>query len=125
MESELFKTGFENRKAVLGAAHVERSWNNADAFNKPMQELVTEYCWGAIWGREGLPHATRSMLNIAMLAVMGKQHELKAHVQGARRNGVSVDEIQEILMQVAIYGGVPSALEAFRTASEALKEFKE
>ena len=124
MEKSMFDKGFENRKKVLGAQHVEKSWANADDFNRPIQRLVTEYCWGEVWGREGLPHATRSMLNIAMLSVMNRGHELGLHVRGALRNGVTVAEIQEILMQVAIYGGVPASLEAFRIASEAIKAFE-
>ena len=87
-ESPMFKLGFENRKAVLGAEHVEKSWAAADDFNRPMQELVTEYCWGAIWGRDDLPRKTRSLLNIAMLTALNRPHELKAHVNGAVRNGV-------------------------------------
>ncbi len=124
MEDNMFDKGFENRKKVLGASHVEKSWAAADDFNRPIQKLVTEYCWGEIWGREGLPHATRSMLNIAMLSAMNRGHELKLHIRGALRNGVTVDQIQEILMQVAIYGGVPASLEAFRIASEAIREYE-
>ena len=124
MEKSMFDKGFENRKKVLGAQHVEKSWANADDFNRPIQRLVTEYCWGEVWGREGLSHATRSMLNIAMLSVMNRGHELGLHVRGALRNGVTVAEIQEILMQVAIYAGVPASLEAFRIASEAIKAYE-
>ena len=123
MEKSMFDKGFENRKKVLGAQHVEKSWAAADDFNRPIQELVTAYCWGEVWGREGLPHATRSMLNIAMLSVMNRYHELGLHVRGALRNGVTVEQIQEILMQVAIYGGAPASLEAFRVASEAIKAY--
>ena len=124
MENSMFDKGFENRKKVLGAEHVERSWAAADDFNRPVQKLVTEYCWGEVWGDEALPHKTRSMLNIAMLSVMNRGHELKLHVRGALRNGVTTDEIQAILMQVAIYGGVPASLEAFRIASEAIKAYE-
>jgi len=120
----MFDKGFENRKKVLGAEHVERSWAAADDFNRPVQKLVTEYCWGEVWGDDALPHRTRSMLNIAMLSVMNRGHELKLHVRGALRNGVTTDEIQAILMQVAIYGGVPASLEAFRIASEAIKAYE-
>jgi 4-carboxymuconolactone decarboxylase len=121
--SPMFELGFENRKAVLGADHVERSWAAADDFNRPMQELVTEYCWGAIWGRDDLPRTTRSIINIAMLTALNRQHELKVHVRGALVNGVTVEEIRGILLQTAIYCGVPAALEAFRTASEAIKAY--
>ncbi|ROM82804.1 gamma carboxymuconolactone decarboxylase [Pseudomonas brassicacearum] len=119
--NELFDKGFENRKAVLGAAHVEKSWSSADDFNKPMQALVTEYCWGAVWGDETLPFKTRSLLNIGMLTAMNQHHELGVHVKGALTNGVSVEEIRAALMQAAIYAGVPSALAGFRVATEAIK----
>jgi 4-carboxymuconolactone decarboxylase len=122
-ESPMFKLGFENRKSVLGAEHVEKSWAAADDFNRPMQELVTEYCWGAIWGRDDLPRKTRSLLNIAMLTALNRPHELKAHVNGALRNGVTVEEIRGVLLQAAIYCGVPAALDSFRVASEAIKSY--
>ena len=119
-ESELFGRGFENRKTVLGAAHVEKSWANADAFNRPVQRLVTEYCWGAVWGDKTLPFKTRSMLNLAMLTAMNQHHELGVHVKGALNNGVTRDEIQAVLMQALVYCGAPAALAAFRTASAAI-----
>lgn len=122
--SPMFTKGFENRKAVLGAEHVERSWANADDFNRPMQELVTEYCWGAVWGRDDLPRKARSMINIAMLTALNRPHELKIHVQGGLRNGLTVEEIRGILLQTAIYCGVPAAIDAFRVASEAIKTFE-
>lgn len=121
--SPMFELGFENRKAVLGADHVEKSWAAADDFNRPMQELVTEYCWGAIWGRDDLPRKTRSLINVAMLTALNRQHELKIHVRGALVNGATVEEIRGVLLQTAIYCGVPAALEAFRTASEAIKSY--
>lgn len=122
-QSPMFKAGFENRKAVLGAEHVEKSWAAADDFNRPIQELVTEYCWGAIWGRDDLPRRTRSLLNIAMLTALNRPHELKAHVSGALRNGCTVEEIRGVLMQAAIYCGVPASLDSFRHASEAIKAY--
>jgi len=118
MSKEVFDRGLEIRKNVLGAEFVESSFRSADAFNKPMQELVTEYCWGAVWGRDELPHKTRSMLNLAMIAALNRPHELKMHIRGALRNGVSKDEIREIFMQVAIYAGVPAGVDAFRLARE-------
>ncbi|KEZ67919.1 gamma carboxymuconolactone decarboxylase [Pseudomonas amygdali pv. tabaci str. ATCC 11528] len=124
MSNELFEKGFANRKAVLGAAHVEKSWAAADDFNKPMQELVTEYCWGAIWGDETLPFKTRSLLNIGMLTAMSQHHELSVHVKGALTNGVTKEEIRAALMQAAIYAGVPLALAAFRIAGEAIKAWE-
>jgi 4-carboxymuconolactone decarboxylase len=118
MNDEMFQRGLEIRKAVLGAEFVEKSIGSADAFNMPMQELVTEYCWGTVWGREGLPRKTRSMLNLAMLSALNRPHELKMHIGGALRNGVSREEIREVLLQVAIYCGVPAGVDAFRIARE-------
>ena len=122
--SEKFDIGFANRKKVLGVTHVEKSWAAADEFNKPMQKLVTEYCWGEIWGDETLPFKTRSMVNLAMLTAMSQHHELAIHVRGALTNGCTKEEIRAVLMQAAIYCGVPLALAAFRIASEAIREFE-
>lgn len=122
MSNEVFDRGFEIRKKVLGAEFVEASFAAADDFNKPMQELVTEYCWGAVWGREELPHKTRSMLNLAMIATLNRPHELKMHIKGALKNGVTKNEIREIFMQVAIYAGVPAGVDSFRIAKAAFEE---
>ncbi|PCI02468.1 MAG: 4-carboxymuconolactone decarboxylase [Hyphomicrobiales bacterium] len=122
MSKETFDRGFEIRKKVLGAEFVEASFAAADDFNKPMQELVTEYCWGAVWGREELPHKTRSMLNLAMIATLNRPHELKMHIKGALKNGVTKNEIREIFMQVAIYAGVPAGVDSFRIAKAAFEE---
>jgi 4-carboxymuconolactone decarboxylase len=122
MDQKTFDRGFEIRKAVLGAEFVEKSFASADDFNKPMQELTTEYCWGAIWGRETLPRKTRSMLNLAMLSALNRPHELKMHIKGALRNGVTKDEIREVLLQVAIYCGIPAGVDSFRIAREAFTE---
>jgi 4-carboxymuconolactone decarboxylase len=122
MTQSLFDKGLEVRKAVLGPEHVENSLKTADDFNRPMQELVTEYCWGAVWTREGLPRKVRSMINIAMLTALNRPHELKLHVRGALRNGVTKEEIREVLLQTAIYCGVPAAIDAFRTAREVINE---
>lgn len=119
---ELFEAGRAMRKQVLGADHVERSLANVSDFARPMQELVTEYCWGAVWTRAGLEPKTRSLLNIGMLTALGRSHELAVHVRGALTNGVTVQEIQEALLQTAIYAGLPAALEAFRVAEVVLKE---
>jgi 4-carboxymuconolactone decarboxylase len=124
MNDELFERGLEIRKAVLGAEYVEKSLASADDFTLPLQRLVTEYCWGACWGREELPKQTRSLLNLAMLACLGRNHELKIHTKGAIRNGCSKDEIREVLLQVAIYCGVPAAVDSFRVAKEALAELE-
>jgi 4-carboxymuconolactone decarboxylase len=122
MNDELFEKGLAIRKSVLGAEFVEKAIAAADDFNMPLQRLVTEYCWGACWGREGLPKKTRSLLNIAMISCLNRNHELKLHVKGAIRNGCTKDEIREVLLQVAIYGGVPAAVDSFRVAKEALAE---
>jgi len=124
MSNDVFEKGFANRKAVLGAAHVEKSWAAADEFNKPIQKLVTEYCWGEVWGDETLPFKTRSLLNLGMLTAMSQHHELAVHVKGALTNGVSKEEIRAVLTQAAIYCGVPLALAAFRVASEAIKAWE-
>jgi 4-carboxymuconolactone decarboxylase len=124
MNDELFKRGLEIRKSVLGKEYVEKSIASADDFNMPLQQLVTEYCWGAVWGREELPRKTRSMLNLAMLSCLNRPHELKIHVQGALRNGLTKTEIREVLLQVAIYCGVPAAVDSFRVAREAIAEFE-
>ena len=122
MSTELFEKGLKIRKDVLGKEFVENAIKNADEFSMPMQELTTEYCWGYVWGREGLPRKTRSMLNLAMISALNRPHELKMHVKGALVNGVTRDEIREIFMQVAIYCGVPAGVDSFRVAREAFAE---
>jgi 4-carboxymuconolactone decarboxylase len=118
MDRKTYETGLGIRTDVLGKEYVENAIKTADDFNKPFQELVTEYCWGAVWGRDGLSRKTRSLLNLAMIGVLNRPHELKAHVAGALRNGVSKDEIREVFMQLAIYAGVPAGVDAFRVARE-------
>jgi 4-carboxymuconolactone decarboxylase len=120
--TELYDRGLKVRREVLGADYVDKQIASADDFNRPMQNLVTEYCWGAIWNRPGLDRRTRSMLNLAMLSALNRHHEFKAHVKGAIKNGVTKQEITEVLLQVAIYCGVPAGVEHFRLAREALKE---
>ena len=122
MNDEMFEKGLKIRKEVLGAEYVEKSLANADDFTSPMQRLVSEYCWGAVWGREELPKKTRSMLNIAMLAVLNRPNEFKLHVRGALRNGVTKEDIREILLQVSIYAGVPAAIDSFKNAKEILEK---
>jgi 4-carboxymuconolactone decarboxylase len=122
MDQKTYDKGLEVRSAVLGKEYVQNAVRSADEFNKPFQELVTEYCWGAVWGREELPRKTRSMLNIAMISILNRPHELRLHLRGALRNGVSKDEIREILMQVGIYAGIPCAVDSFRIAREVLAE---
>lgn len=124
MNDELFEKGLEIRKSVLGAEFVENTIANADDFNMPLQRLVTEYCWGACWGREELPKKMRSLLNIAMISTLNRNHELGMHVKGAIRNGCTKEEIREVLLQVAIYSGVPAAVDSFRVAKQALAELE-
>jgi 4-carboxymuconolactone decarboxylase len=125
MDQKTFERGREIRSSVLGKEFVDNAFQTADDFNRPLQELVTEYCWGAVWGREGLSKKTRSMLNLAMISALNRPHELKAHIKGALVNGVSLEEIREILLQVAIYCGVPAAVDSFRIAREVLAEQKD
>jgi 4-carboxymuconolactone decarboxylase len=122
--SDTYERGVEMRRAVLGDKHVDRSLAQVSDFSRPVQELVTEYCWGVIWNREGLERKTRSLLNLAMLTALNRSHELGVHVRGAINNGVTVAEIQETLLQAAIYVGVPAALESFRVAEKVLKEME-
>jgi 4-carboxymuconolactone decarboxylase len=117
-----FDKGLAMRRAVLGAEYVDRSIKNADAFTEPFQKLVTEWCWGEIWNRPGLDRKTRSIINLAMLTALNRPNEVRLHVRGALNNGVSREEIQEVLLQACIYCGVPAALESFRIAAEVLKE---
>ncbi|MGH3165221.1 MAG: 4-carboxymuconolactone decarboxylase [Trebonia sp.] len=120
-----YERGIEMRRAVLGDKHVDRSLEQVSEFSRPIQELVTEYCWGVIWNREGLERKTRSLLNLAMLTALNRSHELAVHVRGAINNGVTVAEIQETLLQAAVYVGAPAALESFRVAEQVLKEMEQ
>jgi 4-carboxymuconolactone decarboxylase len=118
----LFEKGLAMRREVLGADHVDRSLAAASEFSRPMQELVTEYCWGAVWTRPGLDRRSRSILNLGMLTALNRMHELAVHIRGALTNGVSRDEIREVLLQAAIYVGAPAALDAFRVAERVFAE---
>jgi 4-carboxymuconolactone decarboxylase len=122
LDRETYQRGLEIRSAVLGEAYVNRALADADEFNKPLQDLVTEYCWGAVWGRDGLPRRTRSMLNLAMIPILNRPNELRTHIKAALTNGVTREEICEIFLQVAIYAGVPAAVDSFRIAREAFAE---
>jgi 4-carboxymuconolactone decarboxylase len=122
LDPETYQRGLEICSAVLGEAHVNEALAKADDFTKPLNDLLTEYCWGAVWGRDGLPLKTRSMLNLAMISVLNRPDELRTHIKAALTNGVSRDEIREIFLQVAIYAGVPAAIDSFRIASEAFAE---
>jgi 4-carboxymuconolactone decarboxylase len=125
MDKQTFERGLEIRKSVLGAEFVENAFKSADDFNRPLQELVTEYCWGAVWGREELSMKTRSMLNLAMISALNRPHELKVHVAGALKNGVTREEIREVFLQVAIYCGVPAAVDSFRVARDVFSQLEE
>ena len=125
MDEDTYNRGREIRAAVLGEAYVQQAAVGPDDFAAPFQDLVTEYCWGAVWGRDGLSLKTRSMLNLAMIAVLNRPNELRTHIRGAVTNGVTRDEIREIFMQVAIYGGVPAAVDSFRIARAAFDELDE
>jgi 4-carboxymuconolactone decarboxylase len=120
--TDMFEKGLAIRKAVLGKEYVEKSLAGADDFTRPMQELVTKYCWGEVWGNGHLSRRDRSLLNLAMLSILNRPHELKLHVKGALTNGVTRDEIREVILQVAIYAGVPAGIDAQRIAKEALAE---
>jgi 4-carboxymuconolactone decarboxylase len=122
MDKEMFEKGLGIRRAVLGAEFVDNAFAAADDFNRPLQELVTQYCWGEVWGRPELDRKTRSLLNLAMLSALNRPHEVKLHIRGALTNGVTKDEIREVFLQVAIYCGVPAAVDSFRIAKEVFKE---
>jgi 4-carboxymuconolactone decarboxylase len=122
LDRETYQRGLEVRSAVLGEDYVKKALAEADEFSKPLQDLVTEYCWGAIWGRDELPRKTRSMLNLAMISVLNRPNELRTHIKAAATNGVSREEIREVFLQVAIYAGVPAAVDSFRIAREVFAE---
>ena len=117
-----FDEGLAIRREVLGTEYVDAALERATPFAKPLQELVTEYCWGSIWSRPGLERRTRSLINLAMLTALNRPHELAGHVRGALRNGCSEEEIQEVLLQAAVYCGLPAALDALRVAEKVLSE---
>ena len=119
---DLYETGLDIRREVLGREYVDNSLKNATDFNRPFQELVTEYCWGAVWSRPGLTRRERSMINLAMLTALGRTHEVELHVRGALNNGLTKEQISEVLLQTTIYCGVPAALESFKAASKVIAE---
>jgi 4-carboxymuconolactone decarboxylase len=121
-QTEKFVKGLKTRKEVLGAEYVDRAIENANEFTWPMQQLVTEYCWDEVWNRPGLDRRSRSILNLGMISALNRQNELKLHVRGAINNGLTKEELTEIFMQVAIYCGVPAAMDSLKTANEVLKE---
>jgi 4-carboxymuconolactone decarboxylase len=117
-----YDEGLRMRRQVLGDAYVQRSLDNTTEFTQPIQELVTEYCWGAVWTRPGLVPRDRSLVNLGMLVALNRPDELKVHIRGALNNGVAPDEIQEVLLQAGVYCGMPAALDAFRIAAAVLEE---
>lgn len=121
-KTPLYEAGLQTRIEVLGKDYVDNAFKSADAFNMPFQEFITEYAWGGVWTRPGLDRKTRSFLNLGMLAALNRPHEIKIHVRGALNNGLTKDEIAEVFFQVAIYCGVPAALDAIRVAKEVFKE---
>lgn len=112
--------GLENRRRVLGDEYVDAAQKNSTDFNRPLQELITEYCWGRVWGRDGLPFKTRSLINLGILTALNRPHELRLHVRGALNNGCTEQEISEVLLQAAVYCGIPAALDAFKVAKEVI-----
>jgi len=123
-QGEQFEKGLKVRKEVLGEKHVNASLAAADELTAPLQKLVTEWCWGDVWSRPGLERKTRSFLNLAMLTALNRPHELKLHVRGAINNGVTEEEIVEVLLQAAVYCGVPAALDSMRVAAETIREMR-
>ena len=119
---ERFDQGLKTRREVLGAEYVDKAMAGVDDFNRPFVDMLNTYCWNDVWNRPGLDRKTRSMLNLAMLSALGKEHELKLHLAGALNNGLTKEQIREVLLQVAIYCGVPAAVVAFRCAKEVFKE---
>ena len=125
MDQKLYDKGMELRRAVMGTAYVDRALAaNADDIGKPIQDFITEHGWGAVWGREGLSRKTRSMLNLAMISILNRPHELRGHIRGALNNGVTKDEIREIFMQVGVYAGAPAMLDSVRIAKEMFVEIE-
>ena len=124
MDQERYDAGLKARKEVLGAEYVDKALANADDFNREFQEMVTEYCWGPIWGNDRLSKQQRSILNLGMLAALGRSHEFGLHFKGAIKNGVSLDELKEVLHQIAVYCGIPAGVESFRVARQILAELE-
>jgi 4-carboxymuconolactone decarboxylase len=122
VDRKRFEEGLAVRREVLGAEYVDKSLAEADEFTKPLQELVTEYCWGEVWTRPGLERKTRSLLNLAMLTALNRPHEVRLHLRGALRNGCTKQEVMEVFLQAAIYCGVPAAIDSFRIAKEVFAE---
>ncbi|MEM1299988.1 MAG: carboxymuconolactone decarboxylase family protein [Pseudomonadota bacterium] len=120
----LWDAGLKTRREVVGDDYVDASLARMDDFTAPLQDWVTCYAWGDVWNRPGLERRDRSILNLGMLVALGRSEELKLHLKGALRNGLTKDEIKECLLQTAVYCGAPAALDAFRTAREAFEEYE-
>ena len=120
--TDQFQKGLKIRKEVLGGAYVDRSVAAADDMTAPLQKLVTEWCWGEVWSRPGLDRRSRSLLNLGMLLALNRPHELKLHIRGALNNGLTREEVKEVILQAAIYCGAPAALDGMRIAVETFKE---
>lgn len=124
MDQQLMNKGLAVRRAVLGDEYVDRSMKNADSFNKPFQEIVSEYCWGLCWTDETLSRRERSILNLGMIAALGKMHEFELHLRGALRNGLTQDELRAVLIQIGVYCGIPVGVDCFRVAKQVLADQK-
>lgn len=125
MDRKRFEEGLKVRREVLGDEYLDKALAASSDFTKPLQELVTENCWGTVWTRAGLPRKTRSLVTLAFLSALRATTEIKAHVLGALRNGCTKEEIQEVLLQAAVYVGVPAGIEAFRAAKDVIENWKD
>jgi len=125
MNDELYKQGMKTRRAVLGDAHVNRAEANKSPFDADFQRFITETAWGRVWSRPGLDRRTRNLLTIAILAALGKEHELELHLRATKNVGVMDDEVKEVFMQVAVYAGIPAANTAFAIAKRVFAELEE
>ena len=125
MDRKLMEEGLAARRAVLGDEYVDRAMKSADAFNKPFQEIVSEYCWGLCWTDKTLSRRERSILNLGMIAALGKMHEFELHLRGAVRNGLTEEEIRSVLIQIAVYCGIPVGVDCFRTAKQVMAEARQ
>jgi 4-carboxymuconolactone decarboxylase len=124
MDRKLMEEGLKVRREVLGDEYVDRAMKNADEFSKPFQEIVSEYCWGVAWTDQTLSRRERSILNLGMIAALGKMHEFELHFRAARRNGLTDEELRAVLIQIAVYCGIPVGVDCFRTAKQVLAEKK-
>ncbi len=122
MDKKLWETGLAKRREVLGEEYVDRNMKNVDEFNRPFQDILNEYCWGNVWGDERLSKREHSLINLGMIAGLNRMHEWELHLRGAIRNGITKDEIQAVLHQIAVYAGAPAGVECFRIARKVFAE---